>query len=388
MSSISGERSRLKKDAIPSVFNFQNKPSASAVSRTERGKKRKQQDEEGGHFDIDNVQDEVIVPNTPLTEDIEEDVSPNVNASIQCQLLTDQKYSINMFISKPKAIQYYTGFDDYDHFLMFFTALGEAAYHLKYECLLLDPKDQLFLTLMKLRQAKEDFELSLLFNISETTISTIVVTWIIFLYFQLKEIDFWPSKELVQEYMPEDFGKKFGATRVILDATEIPIMKPSNVISQSVTFSTYKNKNTLKTMVGCTPRGLISYVSDAYGGSTSDRQIIERSELMKSKNMFSKKDTIMADRGIMVQDLFAQDDIHVNTPTMLKGKSQLEPEEVVKDRRIASKRIHIERVIGLSKRFKILTVPLPPSKLSIGSRIIFVCFAISNFRKCIVGYMA
>ena len=97
-----------------------------------------------------------------------------MDASIQCQLLTDQKYSIIMFISKPKAIQYYTGFDDYDHFWMFFTALGEAAYHLKYECLLLG---LMFLTLMKLRQANEDLELSLLFNISETTI---VVTLIIF----------------------------------------------------------------------------------------------------------------------------------------------------------------------------------------------------------------
>ena len=45
-------------------------------------------------------------------------------------------------------------------------------------------------------------------------------------------------------------------------------------------------------------------------------------------------------------------------------------------------------IIGLSKRFKILTVPLPPSKLNIGSRIIFVCFAISNVRKCIVDYVA
>ena len=45
-------------------------------------------------------------------------------------------------------------------------------------------------------------------------------------------------------------------------------------------------------------------------------------------------------------------------------------------------------IIGLSKRFKILTVPLPLSKFNIGSRIIFVCFAISNFSKCIVDYMA
>lgn len=31
---------------------------------------------------------------------------------------------------------------------------------------------------------------------------------------------------------------------------------------------------TLKTMVGITPNGVVSYVSSAYGGSASDRQII------------------------------------------------------------------------------------------------------------------
>ncbi|VDI66249.1 Hypothetical predicted protein [Mytilus galloprovincialis] len=93
----------------------------------------------------------------------------------------------------------------------------------------------------------------------------------------------------------------------------------------------------------------------------------------------------MADRGIMVQDLFAAQDVKVNTPTMLKGKSQLEPEEVVRDRRVASKRIHIERVIGLAKTFKILKNELPSGKLILGSRIVFVCFSIANFRKCIVN---
>lgn len=44
--------------------------------------------------------------------------------------------------------------------------------------------------------------------------------------------------------------------------------------------------------------------------------------------MFLPKDSIMADRGIMVQDLFAPMDVYVNTPTMLKGKSQLEPKDV------------------------------------------------------------
>ncbi|XP_041355304.1 uncharacterized protein LOC121372935 [Gigantopelta aegis] len=189
--------------------------------------------------------------------------------------------------------------------------------------------------------------------------------------------------------MPEDFKKQFPSTRVILDATEIPIQKPSNVQAQSATFSTYKNKNTLKTMIGCTPRGLISYVSSSYGGAASDRQIIERSELCTNTDQFfDKKDSIMADRGIMVQDLFAAKDVFVNTSTMLKGKSQLEPVEVVHDRRIASKRIHIERVIGLGKTFKILKRDLPHTKVVMGERIMFICFSINNFRNCIVGLLA
>ncbi|XP_062614575.1 uncharacterized protein LOC134276331 [Saccostrea cucullata] len=201
--------------------------------------------------------------------------------------------------------------------------------------------------------------------------------WINFMYFQLKELDIWPSREIIDKHMPEDFSKKFPSTRVILDATEIPFQKTSDVIAQSVTWSGYKHRNTLKTMIGCTPRGAVSFISDAFGGSASDRQIIECSDITKPEsNRFLPKDSIMADRGIMVQDLFAPMDVFVNTPTMLKGKSQLEPKDVVKDRRIASKRIHVERIIGLSKRYKILSSPLPSSKCILASRIVFVCFSL------------
>jgi hypothetical protein len=119
--------------------------------------------------------------------------------------------------------------------------------------------------------------------------------------------------------------------------------------------------------------GAITFVSDAYGGSASDRQVIEKSSHFDpNKKMFDKGGSIMADRGIMVQDLFASQDVFVTTPTFLKGKSQLDPQEVVHDRRISSKRIHIERVIGLSKCFKILKRGIPGGKLQLGSRIIYV----------------
>jgi hypothetical protein len=55
----------------------------------------------------------------------------------------------------------------------------------------------------------------------------------------------------------------------------------------------------------------------------------------------------MTDRGTMVQDLFAPCNIQIKIPTMLKEKSKLEAQDVVKDRRIASKQIHVEKIIGL-----------------------------------------
>ncbi|XP_062567657.1 uncharacterized protein LOC134229891 [Saccostrea cucullata] len=187
--------------------------------------------------------------------------------------------------------------------------------------------------------------------------------------------------------MPTDFAKKFPNTRIILDATEQPIHKPSNLEAHSKTWSSYKHKNTLKTMVGITPNGAVSYISPAYGGSASDRQIIERSTLL-NQDKFDSRDSIMADRGILVQDLFANQNISVNTPTLLKGKSQLSPEDIVRDRRVASKRIHVERVIGLAKRFKILKHELPMSKVPLASRIVYICFILSNFRNCIVDKSA
>ena len=129
---------------------------------------------------------------------------------------------------------------------------------------------------------------------------------------QWREIDIWPRQELVHFFSPTSFFANFPGTRVIVDGTEIPIKKPRAPLVQQSTFSTYKNRNTAKVLVGCSPGGLISYVSRAYGGSTSDREIVERSRLTE---MCEPGDAIVADKGFDVQDLFAPRDVQVNIPT-------------------------------------------------------------------------
>ena len=121
----------------------------------------------------------------------------------------------------------------------------------------------------------------------------------------------WPDGDVIETHMPINFSKLFPKTKLIVDGVETPSEKPHNADAQSIIFSAYKNQNTLKTMVGCTPRFVTSYVSDSYGGSTSDRQIMERSTVL-TEYPFKPKDSLMADRGIMVQDLFAAKDVFVN----------------------------------------------------------------------------
>ena len=76
-----------------------------------------------------------------------------------------------------------------------------------------------------------------------------------------------------------------------------------------------------------------AYVSDSYDGSTSDRQIVERSNLT---TLCEPGDSVMADKGFNVQDIMASRDITVNMPSYFHKKNRLTGNTVIKDRKIAS----------------------------------------------------
>ncbi|XP_014675449.1 PREDICTED: uncharacterized protein LOC106815500 [Priapulus caudatus] len=252
------------------------------------------------------------------------------------------------FAFHPQRLHYYTGLETYGNFILLFRALGETVNELNYYYGVspsLAPEDQLFLTLVKLRLAQTNFELSMLFEINIKEVTNVFVTWINFLYHH-----WWPSRDLVSFFTPSDFRKKFPTTRVIVDGTEIPMKKPHQPVAQQATYSTYKNRNTAKVLVGVTPGGLVSFVSDAYGGSASDRQICERSNLSQ---ICDPGDSIMADKGFNVQDLFISSNVEINIPEFFKKKNRMSAKSVTKDRKIASKRVHVERIIGLAKTYKI-----------------------------------
>lgn len=258
-----------------------------------------------------------------------------------------------------RMISYHTGLECKEKFQLVLQSLGKAAYELNYyvphEVPSISIDNQLLITLIKLRLSKANIELSMLFGIPARAVSNIFYTWVNFMYYQWGEVDWWPSQETVRYYAPDGFKRSYPNTRVIIDGTECPLAKPSKPLAQQVTWSSYKNRNTVKVLVGATPGGLISYVSESYGGAASDRQIVERSNLT---TMCDPGDEIMSDKGFNVEDLFIPKQVMVNIPTFFKQKNRMDGKTVRKDRHIASKRVHIERLIGLVKTYAILRTPM------------------------------
>ena len=326
-------------------------------------------------FQGDTTDQGVQVGETILA--LEKSVQTRESGSSKCA------FSIKDIKNNPEAVQFYTSFESYEHFKYVLHCLGAAAYHLDYKSRSLDTEDEFFLFMMKIRLNHEDEDLAFRFNISRPVVHSVFHTWLQFLYFELKETVQFIPKTTIDQHMPKDFKAKYPSTRVILDATEVEVQKPGNVVAQRATWSSYKNCNTLKTMIGISPKGVVTYISPSYGGSCSDRQIIERSELLDA-DKFCPGESIMADRGILVQDLFASKDVKVNTPRTMKGRTQLPADVVKEDRRIASKRVHVERIIRLAKTYKIISTKLDHSRTPYGGRIIFVCFALCNFRINII----
>lgn len=221
----------------------------------------------------------------------------------------------------------------------------------------LSPQNQLLLTLIKLRQAFPNKDLAYRFGICMSTVSSIFNTWIQYLYqvtATIRERCF-PSRQLIKENMPGCF-KPFKNIRVIIDCFEIFAQQPTHFAEQGNMYSSYKHHTTLKGLVGIAPSGGISFLSDMFEGSISDKEIVKRSGLL---DLLNPDDLVMADRGFDIKDLLQPRNVHLNIPPFLKNRKNLTPQEEIDTKRIARVRIHVERAIERMKKFKIIGCKIP-----------------------------
>ena len=140
-------------------------------------------------------------------------------------------------------------------------------------------KEELIITLVRLRLGLMGRQLADIFSVSQSQLSRIFTTWVCFLATVLKEVlVLWPSQEEVKRNLPRSFSK-YPYTRIIIDCTEMYIEKPTSPYAQRATWSEYKEHNTIKALVGITPSGYFSFLSKFWTGSTSDRKITQESGL-------------------------------------------------------------------------------------------------------------
>ena len=79
----------------------------------------------------------------------------------------------------------------------------------------------------------------------------------------------------------------------------------------------------------------------------------------------------MADKGFNVQDIFAPFNLTINIQTFFKKKNCLTGQVVIRDRKIANKKVHIERIIGLAKTYTSNSKFLNSSSKFLNSNLLF-----------------
>ncbi|KAK7101626.1 uncharacterized protein [Littorina saxatilis] len=241
---------------------------------------------------------------------------------------------------------------------------------------LLTLKEELLVVLVRLRRALEVNMLSDLMGVSSSLVSRIFITWIHMLSRELCFLIKWPTRARVLSRLPRAF-RFFPKTRVIIDCTEFQLQKPSLPSVQRKTYSSYKHRNTAKCLVGVTPRGAFSFVSDIWTGSISDRKIVEMSGFLE---MLEAGDDVMADRGFLIRDLVTLRKATLNIPPFAHGR-QMAKSAVTKTRRIAAVRIHVERAIGRLKQFRLLSETIPAPLNPLVHMCVTVAAALCNLEK-------
>lgn len=276
--------------------------------------------------------------------------------------------------------QCYSFYSLSDDDLVYFTGLERERFEILYNMLeKFDPiedsllwckKDALVITLFKCKHNLDFKMMEFTFELDRKCISEVFKEVVDKLYCVLRKIDIWKLSH-----------KDSKSYRSILDCTAFFVIRANDPNVHQLTFSTYKHHPTFKLLVSCDEKGAVNFISEAFVGSTSDREIVIKSGFI---DKLEKGDAIMADKGFDVSDLLEAKGVLINIPPFLKDKQQLSDFDVMETRIIANKRIWIENVNCRAKKNRILTTPMQKCMWPYANKIIYICFALVNFYKPLV----
>ncbi|XP_065671652.1 uncharacterized protein LOC136089529 [Hydra vulgaris] len=264
-------------------------------------------------------------------------------------------------IKDKKKVQFYTGLPDIHVFKHVFNLIEN--YVPANNASTMTKLQEFCIVLMKLRLNLLEQDIAYRFGISKPTVSRIFEKWLLVMARRLSFLIKWPERDILRRTMLTCFREFFPKCIVIIDCFEIFIEKPKDLTARAQTFSKYKHHNTVKVLIGITPQGSISFVSEAWGGRVSDVYITENSGIL---NNLLIGDQVLADRFYNCRFRWFIL-CRIKTSCFYTRKvsviSKFSKKEVDWTREIARVRIHFERLIGLLRNKYTLLQGILPNKL-------------------------
>ena len=131
----------------------------------------------------------------------------------------------------------------------------------------------------------------------------------------------WPPREVLEHNVPPFIKQLYPTCRCIIDCSEVFIETPADFDACAEVYSNHKHHSTIEFLIRITPCGTISYVSHAWGGRVSDKNLTQQSDFLQ---YVEPGDTILADRRFNIYDDIS---IHSGTliiPAFTRVKTQLQ----------------------------------------------------------------
>ncbi|CAM1313866.1 Uncharacterised protein g6372 [Pycnogonum litorale] len=400
---IGVKRKRLKKDVIPSqnlpvrtTEKFENEEKKkSDLQRKERLAKRTmcnnnnfcgnsaglEKDEKSEKMEVAQM---LLELSSVLTPDVIEHLGSSDERS-RCQPSTkDKGIQANTYEEKPAVISDMIRTDDQ---LTAFTGLSSfVCFNRLLEAVNTFADRNLsrnaVLLLMKLKLNLTYRCISVLFNMSITTVRRTFYQTVSVLSYILEAAIPWPDKSVITRNLPKYF-LKYPRTRIVLDCTEFEVCQPKCLKCRIKTYSHYKGRHTLKLLVGCSPSGLITFVSNCFGGRSSDKAITAKSGVIEKLERYV--DDVMVDKGFFIDQLCAEHNIGLIRPAFLRQANQFSKSAAVSTYDIARARVHVERAIQRIKVFKILSTKIDWHLVSYIDDIIKIICGIVNISNPILS---
>ena len=402
---------RNSPDYVPSVFLFsKSHPKKRKASTDQYQRYLKRQENENSLTDNESIHDigeqplleSPVIQGSALsvsTEDIsnedssltfhvsgENPVKKYMEKSVQTDEIkflpevTIEKQKRNLYEEikeDKKLMNFYTGLPNNELFLWVLSLLDEKIF----KSTKLSKEEHLLLVLMKLKLGLLHTDLAFCFGLELCDVSRIYSKWVKALSRAMKFLIIWPGRQALRKNLPRCF-KNYKNCVCIIDCSEIKIERSFNLNSRAQTWSNYKHSNTIKYLIGITPAGAVSFLSHGWGGRVSDKEITLKSRFL---DYLQHGDCILADRGFTIAEESASCGATLKIPHFTKGKAQMSGKEVDTSRRISNVRIHVERVIGRLRKFRILQSNIPMTRVKLLDDVMVIIAGLVNLNNSVVS---